>query len=144
MKVVLQRVNKAILTCQDYKAEINKGLVVYFGVELEDIDNKTDILAKKISKLRIFEDDNGKMNLSVLDIQGEVLAVSQFTLLADCSAGNRPSFSKAEKPERANMLYEKFVNELKSYGLVVKKGVFGGDMNILQENIGPVTITYEV
>ena len=144
MKVVIQRVNKAVLTCQDYKSEINKGLVVYFGVELEDLAEKTNILAKKIAKLRIFEDDNGKMNLSVLDIKGEVLAVSQFTLLADCSGGNRPSFSKAEKPERANKLYEKFVDDLKNCGIDVKKGVFGGDMNILQENIGPVTITYEV
>jgi len=144
MKVVIQRVKSATLNCGDFKSEINKGLVVFLGVEQEDLEEKTNILAQKISKLRIFEDDYGKMNLSVKDINGEILAVSQFTLLADCSSGNRPSFSKAEKPDRAKVLYEKFINELISLGIEVERGVFGGDMQILQHNDGPVTIYYEV
>ena len=144
MKAVIQRVKSATLTCGDFKSEINKGLVIYFGVQSLDDENKTQILANKISKMRIFEDENGKMNLSVLDIKGEILAVSQFTLIADCSHGNRPSFSNAEKPERAKMLYEKFIKELKEIGFKVETGVFGGDMQILQHNDGPVSIIYEV
>jgi len=144
MKVVIQRVKNATLTCGDFKSQINKGLVVFFGVEFNDDENKTQIIANRVSKMRIFEDENGKMNLSVLDIKGEILAVSQFTLLADCSHGNRPSFSNAEKPERANLLYQKFIKELTELGLKVETGVFGGDMQILQLNDGPVSIIYEV
>lgn len=144
MKAVIQRVKYAKLTCEDFKSEIQKGLVVFFGVESGDEESKTLTIAKKISKMRIFEDENGKMNLSVADIQGEILAVSQFTLLADCSGGNRPSFVLAEKPDRADMLYKKFVAELKELGQSVQTGVFGGDMKIEQLNDGPVTIIYEV
>jgi len=144
MKVVVQRVKCAKLTCGDFVSEIGKGLVVFFGVQVGDDENKSLTLAKKISKMRIFEDENGKMNLSVTDVGGEVLAVSQFTLMADCSGGNRPSFVLAERPERADMIYKKFINELKELGLSVKTGVFGGDMLITQANDGPVTIVYEV
>ena len=144
MKAVIQRVKHAKLTCGDFKSEINKGLVVFFDVQSEDDESKTMIMAKKISKMRIFEDENGKMNLSVTDIGGEILAVSQFTLLADCSGGNRPSFVLAERPERADKIYQKFVAELKELGQSVQTGVFGGDMLIEQANDGPVTIIFEV
>jgi D-tyrosyl-tRNA(Tyr) deacylase len=144
MKAVIQRVKNARLTCGDYVCEIGKGLVVFFGVEIDDDESKSLAIAKKISKMRIFEDENGKMNLSVTDIGGEILAVSQFTLMADCSGGNRPSFALAEKPERANNIYKKFVSELKELGQKVQTGVFGGDMLIEQANDGPVTIIYEV
>ncbi len=144
MKAVIQRVKNARLTCGDFKSEIKKGLVVFFGVQSGDDEAKTLVMAKKISKMRIFEDENGKMNLSVSDIGGEILAVSQFTLLADCAGGNRPSFALAERPERADMLYKKFIAELKELGQSVQTGVFGGDMLIEQANDGPVTIIYEV
>ncbi len=144
MKVMIQRVKGATLTCGDFKSSINKGLVIFLGVAINDEEEKTKILAQKISKMRIFEDENGKMNRSVLDINGEILAVSQFTLMADCSHGNRPSFSNAEKPERANEIYKKFILDLREIGLHVETGVFGGDMQILQHNDGPVSIYYEV
>ncbi len=144
MKAVIQRVKNARLTCGDFKSEIGKGLVVFFGVESGDDEPKSNIIAKKISKMRIFEDENGKMNLSVTDVGGEILAVSQFTLLADCSGGNRPSFALAEKPDRADLIYKKFVSELRELGQKVQTGVFGGDMLIEQSNDGPVTIIYEV
>lgn len=101
-------------------------------------------MAGKISRLRIFEDNNGKMNLSVSDVGGEVMLISQFTLYGDCSHGNRPSFTMAERPERANALYEKTAEELRGLGLTVKTGVFGADMKIRQFNDGPVTIIYEI
>lgn len=94
--------------------------------------------------MRVFEDENGKMNLSVKDIGGEILAISQFTLLADLSHGNRPGFSEAEEPQKANEMYEYFMEKLKESGVPVKNGVFGGDMKINQLNDGPVTIIYEV
>ena len=101
-------------------------------------------MAGKISRLRIFEDENGKMNRSVQDVGGEVLLISQFTLYGDCSHGNRPGFTLAERPERANALYERVADELRKLGLTVKTGVFGADMKIEQYNDGPVTIIYEI
>ena len=100
-------------------------------------------MAKKIANLRVFEDENGKMNLSVKDVGGEVLLVSQFTLYGDTSHGNRPSFTLAERPEKAEPLYEYAVQALQAHGVTVKKGVFGADMQIRQENDGPVTIFIE-
>ena len=144
MKAVIQRVNKAKLICGDFSSEIKKGLVVYFGVAKGDKNENVIKIAKKIAEMRIFKDENDKMNLSIKDIGGEILAVSQFTLLADCSRGNRPGFDNAENPIRANELYQKFINELILHGLTVKTGVFGGDMTIYQENQGPVTIIYEI
>lgn len=145
MKAVVQRVTGAKLGCEGkLVSEIKRGLVVYFGVAEGDGYESASYLAKKISNLRVFEDENGKMNLSVKDVSGEVLAVSQFTLLADVSHGNRPSFSSAEKPDKANDVYEFFINALKGENVVVKKGVFGGDMKIEQYNDGPVTIIYEI
>ena len=108
-----------------------------------DTDEDSRRLADKISKLRIFEDENGKTNLSIFDVGGEVLSVSQFTLLADCSHGNRPSFTKAAKPQEANRLYELFNSELRAKGLNVQTGVFGADMKVGLINDGPFTVVLE-
>lgn len=145
MKAVVQRVTKAKLFCEGKLiSEIDKGLVVYLGVQQGDDNLNASYLAKKISNLRVFEDENKKMNLSVKDVSGSVLAVSQFTLIADVKHGNRPSFSYAEEPIKANEIYEFFISELQKENLPVKKGVFGGDMKIEQYNDGPVTIIYEI
>ena len=125
-------------------SEIPHGLVVYLGIKVGDSEDKCEVLANKVSKLRIFEDGNGKMNLSVQDVGGEVLLVSQCTLCADCSRGNRPNFSLAEKPERAKELYELTAQKFSSLGLTIKMGVFGADMKIEQFNDGPVSIIYEL
>lgn len=125
-------------------SEIPFGLAVYLGVKSGDTDDMPAAMAKKIAALRIFEDENGKMNLSVKDVGGEVLMISQFTLYGDCSHGNRPSFTLAERPERANELYQRTCEELKAHGVSVKTGVFGADMKIEQFNDGPVTIIYEI
>ncbi len=125
-------------------SEIPFGLAVYLGVKSGDTDDMPAAMAKKIAALRIFEDENGKMNLSVKDVGGEVLMISQFTLYGDCSHGNRPSFTLAERPERANELYQRTCEDLKAHGVPVKTGVFGADMKIEQFNDGPVTIIYEI
>ena len=144
MRVVIQRVKKTALSVDGRLiSEIPYGLAVYFGVAIGDTEAQADYVAKKIPSMRIFEDSNGKMNLSVKDVGGEILLISQFTLLADCSHGNRPSFIEAEKPERANALYEYEAEALRSYGVTVKTGVFGADMKIEQYNDGPVTIVLE-
>ncbi len=141
MKAVVQRVKKTTLSVDGQLiSEIPFGLVAFLGVKVGDGEKEADYLMKKIAALRIFEDENGKMNLSVKDVGGEVLLVSQFTLLGDASHGNRPSFTLAERPERANALYEYALEKLKSNGVTVKKGVFGADMKIEQLNNGPVTI----
>lgn len=145
MKLVVQRVKNTTLKVNGKLiSEIDFGLVVYFGVGVGDTKEKADYLAKKISNLRVFEDENGKMNLSVKDVNGQILAVSQFTLYADTSHGNRPGFTFAEKPEIAKPLYEYFMEKLKENGVIVKGGVFGADMKIEQLNDGPVTIIYEI
>lgn len=145
MKAVVQRVNKTVLKCGGkIISEIPFGLAVYFGVKTGDDRQKAEYLAKKIANLRVFEDENGKMNLSVKDVCGEILAISQFTLLADVSHGNRPGFTDAEEPTKANELYEYFIAKLSENGVTVKKGVFGGDMKISQLNDGPVTIIYDI
>ena len=144
MKAVVQRVkNTSLRVDGELISEIPFGLVVFLGVKVGDEEKQADYIAKKVANLRIFEDENGKMNLSVKDVGGEVLCVSQFTLYGDASHGNRPSFILAERPERANALYEYAVRALESYGVTVKKGVFGGDMQISQHNDGPVTILLE-
>ena len=142
MKAVIQVVNGATLKVDgEIISQIDKGLVVYFCVEKDDKEELLDYFAKKISNMRIFVDSNDKMNLSVKDIGGEILLVSQFTLAGDCEHGNRPSFIGAELPERANMLYEKLGEKIeKEYNIKVKFGCFGADMKIAQENSGPVTI----
>ena len=141
MKAVIQRVKNTRLSVEGKLiSEIPFGLVVFFGVAADDDISKCDYLAKKIAAMRIFEDENGKMNLSVKDVGGEVLSVSQFTLLADASHGNRPSFTGAEAPDRASSVYDYFCEALKNQGVTVKRGVFGADMFIEQTNDGPVTI----
>ncbi len=141
MRVVIQRVISANLKVEgDLISEIGKGLVVFFGVGQGDDENGIEKLANKIVNLRIFEDDNGKMNLSVKDVCGEILLVSQFTLYGDCKHGNRPSFITAEKPDRANEIYEKMKLAIKDKEVDVKTGVFGADMKIDVLNDGPVTI----
>ena len=144
MKAVVQRVKKTTLSVEgELISEIPFGLTVFLGVKVGDTEKEAAYLAKKIAGLRIFEDENGKMNLSVKDVGGEVLLVSQFTLYGDASHGNRPSFTLAERPEKAEPLYEYTVKELSAYGVTVKKGVFGADMKIEQYNDGPVTILLE-
>lgn len=144
MKAVVQRVKKTELRVDgELISEIPFGLTVFLGVTTGDTEKEAAYLAKKIANLRIFEDENGKMNLSVQDVGGEVLLVSQFTLYGDASKGNRPSFTLAARPEIAEPLYEFTVNEVGRYGITVKKGVFGADMQISQHNDGPVTILLE-
>lgn len=145
MYAVIQRAGHTVLRVDGKLiSEIPFGLVVYIGIKGGDSEDKCEVFANKVSKLRIFEDANGKMNLSVQDVGGEILLVSQFTLCADCSRGNRPNFSLAEKPERANELYELTARKLREIGLTVKTGVFGADMKIEQYNDGPVSIIYEI
>ena len=145
MKAVVQRVKKTALRVDgELVSEIPFGLTVFLGVKTGDTEKEAAYIAKKIAGMRIFEDENGKMNLSVQDVGGEVLLVSQFTLYGDATKGNRPSFTLAARPEVAEPLYEYTVKELASYGVTVKKGVFGADMQIEQNNDGPVTILLEI
>ncbi len=144
MKFVAQRVLCAKLTVNGQPvSEIGRGLVVYFGVRVGDTLQQAQKCAEKIANLRIFEDSEGKMNLSVLDVGGEVLFVSQFTLYGDARKGNRPSFTDAERPEKAEPLYLAAGKCLASHGVPVRYGIFGADMKIEQTNDGPVTIVYE-
>ena len=142
MKAVLQRVSEVKLEIYGKTySQIEKGLLVLLGVQEGDTRDDAEALCSKIVNLRIFEDDNGKMNLSLLQTGGEIMVVSNFTLCADCKKGRRPSFVKAEEPERAELMYEYFVGSVKKEG--VKKvacGVFGADMKIKLLNDGPVTI----
>lgn len=148
MKAVVQRVKNTSLSVEGKLiSSIDFGLVVYFCAEQDDsaeIDKKIDLLAKKIANLRIFEDENGKMNLSVLDVKGQILAVSQFTLCGDVRHGNRPSFITAMVPDMAKEGYSAFCTALRTHGAEVKEGIFGADMQINQLNDGPVTIWYDI
>jgi len=141
MRAVIQRVSRAGVTVNGVQiAAIGTGLLVLLGVEAGDDEKSAEYLAKKTAGLRIFEDVAEKMNLSVLDCAGEVLVVSQFTLLADCRKGRRPGFSAAAKPERAEPLCEYFVDQLRQQGLKVDTGQFRTDMKVDLVNDGPVTI----
>ncbi|MDE7453454.1 MAG: D-tyrosyl-tRNA(Tyr) deacylase [Clostridia bacterium] len=145
MKAVIQRVKHTALSVDGkLVSEIPFGLAVYLGIKCGDTEDKPSVMAGKISRLRIFEDDNGKMNLSVKDVNGEILLISQFTLYGDCSHGNRPSFTDAERPKAAEKLYLSTAEKLRELGLTVKTGVFGADMKIEQFNDGPVTVIYEI
>ena len=144
MKAVVQRVLDASLTVDGKLiSKIGKGYVVFLGVKKGDTTLNADYFIKKLPTLRICEDENGKINKSIVDTNGEILLVSQFTLLANTSHGNRPEFLEAEIPEKANQLYEYVLDGLVKQGLTVKKGVFGADMKINQTNDGPFTIILE-
>lgn len=141
MRVVIQRVSKAEVSVNGVvKAEIGKGFLVLVGIEEEDTKEDVEYLVRKVSKMRVFEDSEGKMNLSLKEINGEVLSISQFTLHADTKKGNRPSFIQAARPEKAIPFYEAFNEGLKKEKLVVKTGEFGENMAVSLVNDGPVTI----
>lgn len=141
MKLVIQRVKEASVTIDNkLYSSVQKGLLVLFGVEKDDSEDMLEYYAQKLLKLRIFEDENGKMNKSVCDTGGEILVVSQFTLCSDCKKGTRPSFDNAKEPKTAKEYYEKFVQILKASGLSVKTGVFAAHMDVGLVNWGPVTI----
>ena len=144
MKALIQRVKNASVTIDNNAfSSINQGLLVFLGVEKGDTSVQANWLVEKILKLRVFEDENEKMNLSISDIKGEILVVSQFTLAGDCKKGTRPSFDSAMPPKEANELYEYFVSEIKKSGLAVQTGVFGAMMDIALINDGPVTFMLE-
>lgn len=144
MKALIQRVKKTSLSVDgNLISQIEFGLAVYLGVREGDTTVQADAVAKKVAQMRIFEDENGKMNLSVKDVGGEILLISQFTLYGDCSRGNRPSFTNSARPEVAKPLYEYVKDAISAYGITVKTGVFGADMKIEQYNDGPVSIIYE-
>ncbi|RYM05257.1 D-tyrosyl-tRNA(Tyr) deacylase [Sporolactobacillus sp. THM7-7] len=144
MRVVLQRVTKASVTV-DGKAvgQIRHGLMLLVGIKKGDTTEDTAYLAEKIAGLRVFEDEKGKMNRSVLDVDGQILSVSQFTLYGDPSRGRRPSFIQAARPEEAEPLYEAFNERLRGLGIDVSTGVFGADMSVSLVNDGPVTLIVE-
>lgn len=140
MKIVIQRVKKASVTIDNSVfSTINQGLLILYGVEKNDTSDFSKYLCDKLLKLRIFEDENHKMNLSVKDISGEILVVSQFTLAGDTKKGTRPSFDTAMPPKEAEIMYQEFIGMLKESGLVVKTGVFGAMMDVSLINDGPVT-----
>lgn len=141
MRAVVQRVSKAGVTIDGKTVgSISKGLAVLLGIGLDDNEKDIDYMVRKITNLRVFEDNKGKLNLSVSDIHGELLVVSQFTLYGDCRKGNRPSFDKAQGPEQARKLYMDFVNKCRETGLKVETGEFQAMMEVEIHNNGPVTI----
>ena len=142
MRAVVQRVTSSKVSVGGKTVgEIGKGFNVLLGVAEGDTDEQASLLAGKIARLRVFEDENGKMNLSVNDIGGEILAISQFTLCADCSHGRRPNFMAAARPDTADPLYEYFCKKMHDNGIErVEKGIFGADMKVSLVNDGPVTI----
>ena len=145
MKLVIQRVKNAKVEVENkIVGEINKGFMVLLGVKKGDTTKEADYLARKLCNLRAFEDENEKMNLSLKDVNGELLIVSQFTLYGDAKEGNRPSFIEAELPDKANELYEYFMEKCKENGIEkVEHGVFGAHMDVSLTNDGPVTILIE-
>lgn len=144
MKVVIQRVSEARVKVEDEIAgEIKQGLLLLIGIDENDEKTDADWLVQKILNLRIFGDENGKLNLSVLDVSGEILCISQFTLIADYKKGNRPSFIKAAKPDEAIPLFEYFKTEIARSTLKIESGIFGADMKVSLVNDGPVTIVFD-
>ena len=145
MKAVIQRVNQAsVMVDGAIVGECNQGYMILFGAAQGDTEADADIMARKVAALRIFRDSDDKMNLSIKDIDGEILAISQFTLCADVKKGNRPSFIGAMEPVEAERLYKYFCNKLREEGIKkVDEGVFGGDMSVSLVNEGPVTILYD-
>jgi D-tyrosyl-tRNA(Tyr) deacylase len=144
MRVCIQRVLSASVTLPQEEnrlaGEIGLGLVVLLGVGTDDSENEAVLLAKKCSELRIFEDENGKMNRSITDVGGSMLIVSQFTLYADCRHGRRPGFTAAAPPDLADKLYQRFVEEIRQRAIVIATGVFRTEMHVHLINDGPVTI----
>ena len=144
MKALIQRVKRASVTEEnELYSSIGKGLLIFLGVEKDDTSENALKLAEKVANLRIFEDENEKMNLSVKDVQGEILVVSQFTLCGDCKKGTRPSFDKAAPPDAAVKLYEEYAENIRALGLVVKTGKFRAMMDVELINDGPVTFLVE-
>ena len=144
MRLVIQRVTNAEVKVDGkITGKIGKGFLVLLGIKTGDTKEEADYLVKKLCNLRVFEDENEKMNLALKDVGGELLIVSQFTLYGDCSGGNRPSFIEAARPEVAEPLYEYFCDECKKNGINVEKGIFGADMKVNLLNDGPVTIIIE-
>ena len=144
MKALIQRVNRASVTIDgELYSKIGKGLLVFLGVEKEDTVENCEKLSQKVLNLRIFEDENDKMNLSVNDVKGEILVVSQFTLCGDCKKGTRPSFDKAAHPDIAVKLYEDFVEKIRASGLKTETGKFRAMMDVELINDGPVTFMVE-
>lgn len=144
MKILVQKVlNASVTVNKQLVSQINQGFLLFIGVEKGDTQTQADFLTKKIANLRIFEDENNKMNLSIQDVKGEILAVSQFTLAADLSRGNRPGFESAARPEEAKQLYEYFVEQLQTYNLPVQTGIFQADMKVALVNDGPCTFILE-
>ena len=144
MKFVVQRVSCAKVEVEnEIVGKIEKGFMVWIGIKDTDTKQEADYLVKKLINLRVFEDENKKMNLSLKDVNGELLLVSQFTLYGDCSGGNRPSFIEAAKPEKANELYNYIIEQCKKQITNVRTGIFGADMKVSLVNDGPVTIVME-
>lgn len=144
MRAVIQRVSEASVTIDEkIVGKIDRGFMILLGIHEEDTKADADYLIRKIPLLRVFEDEEGKMNQSLQDVGGSVLSVSQFTLYADTKKGNRPSFIKAARPETAIPLYEHFNDGLRQAGLTVETGEFGGDMDVALVNDGPITILFD-
>lgn len=145
MRLVIQRVSSASVSIDgEEKREIGQGLMVLIGVEEGDHEADAEWLAQKTAMMRIFSDADGKMNLSVMDVGGEILAISQFTLFAQTAKGNRPSFIRSARPEKAIPLYEAYIKFLSTnHGIIVKTGTFGADMDVALVNQGPVTIVVD-
>jgi len=144
MRALVQRITYSTLKVDgEIIAKTGKGLIVYLGVKKGDSEEEVEYVAKKVAGLRVFEDEDGKMNLSVKDVGGEILAVSQFTLYGDTKKGFRPSFFEAEEPNSANALFELFKEKLNANNVSVKSGIFGADMKIEYLNDGPVSVIVE-
>ena len=144
MKFVIQRVNNASVTIDEkIVGKINKGFLVFIGVSNEDTKEIADKMIKKLIGMRIFDDENGKTNLALADVDGELLLVSQFTLYANCKKGNRPSFNNAGAPDMANEMYEYIIEKCREMVKVVETGEFGADMKVKLENDGPFTIVLD-
>lgn len=145
MRALIQRVTSASVKVDGkIVGKIGKGFLVFLGIYEEDTEEKIEKLTKKIINLRIFNDENDKMNLSIKDIKGEILLISQFTLCADTKKGNRPSFVSAKNPKDANKIYEKIIESIRNENIIVEKGIFGADMKVELLNDGPVTILLDI
>jgi D-tyrosyl-tRNA(Tyr) deacylase len=144
MRVVIQRVSEASVKVDDeIVGKIEQGLMLLIGVDESDENADADWLVKKILDVRVFTDEEGKMNHSVKDINGEILCISQFTLISDYKKGNRPSYIKAAKPDKATSLFEHFKDEMRKSGLKIESGIFGADMKVSLVNDGPVTLVFD-